>query len=115
MTFPRLRTNAIAQYPLRTHLEFRTRILLHVDGTEQRFPQFAKSERSWIVLLQRLDDQELAVLRQFYLDVQRSGMPFAFTDGDGVVHPECYFAGETFETSAEGESQLAAKLIIRRK
>ena len=115
MTFPRLKSEAIAQYPFQSRLDFATVVLKHVDGTEQRFPRFKQKVASWVITLELLDDAELARLRDFFLAVRTSGEPFSFTDGSGTVHPDCVFVENDFVSHAAGEGRLSARLTVRRK
>lgn len=115
MTFPRLKTGAIAQYPLKTSIDFSTTVLRHVDGSEQRFPQFRTKIQRWEISLELLNEEELTQLRQFFQSVQVSGLPFSFVDEWDVEHTECVFDQPEFGTVAEGEQQHSTKLLIRKK
>jgi hypothetical protein len=55
-TFPALRTGAVAQYPSERHMRFSTRVLEFVDGQEQRFREFSRGLRRWVIHLDLLDD-----------------------------------------------------------
>jgi hypothetical protein len=115
MTLPRLKTNAIAQYPLRSRVDYATTILHHVDGSEQRFPRFKNKIPMWIVSLDLLDDVELTRFREFFLAVQVSGESFSFIDGHGVEHANCVFLENELEARSQGEGQHSMQFTIRKK
>lgn len=115
MTFPRLRTGAIAQYPLVSSIDFSTTVLHHVDGSEQRFPQFRGKVQRWEISLERLTEDELTQLREVFDNAQVSGLPFSFVDEWNVEHPECVFEQSDFATTVNGEQQHSTKLVIRKK
>jgi hypothetical protein len=116
MTFPKLSTGALHQYPAATRIRFSTRVLKHVDGSEQRFPQFASGKREWVLELERLSDEEIGTLREFWADVQDTGGEFAFTDPvDGSVYQRCEFQQSSLELFFEAEERAGCRLVIQQK
>jgi hypothetical protein len=62
MTFPTLKTGAVAQYPLNRGLRFQTQAVRFMDGSLQRYRIYGTNLRQWVVKLALLDEQELGVL-----------------------------------------------------
>jgi phage-related protein len=79
-SFPVLSTGAVAQYPASRTFECATRVLVFVDGSEQRFRQTASPERRWTIRLEKLNDEEMAAIEAFLAGRQGSYGSFAFTD-----------------------------------
>jgi hypothetical protein len=116
MTFPTLSTGAVHQYPATTRIRFSTRVMKHVDGSEQRFAQFASAKREWVLELDKLSDEEIGNLRKFWTEVQGSDGEFVFTDPlDGTVHPHCEFSGDSLELLFEAEERAGCRLVIQEK
>jgi len=112
-TFPRLKTDAVAQYPARRTLEFRNEAVRFVDGSAQRYRDSARPLRRWEITLQGLDEGELAALDEFFSLMQGRNGAFAFTDPwDGQVYENCSFADGTLALNASGEAQGAASTTI---
>ncbi len=71
-TFPKLKTNAIAQYPLARREQFQNQTVRFVDGREQRYRDAAGARLEWDIRLSQLDEVELAALEEFFLASQLS-------------------------------------------
>ena len=113
VTFPALNTGAVAQYPAERHVRFSTRVLQFVDGQEQRFREFNRGLRRWVVRLDLLDDSELAAVRDF---VETSGIveTFVFTDPwDGSTHRNCVIENREFAGELAGEGRNRTEIVIR--
>ena len=88
--FPLLKSGAIVQYPVTRTLEYSTRVLRFVDGTEQRFRQYGSGLHKWLVRLDLLDEEELLRLEQFFTSEQGRFGSFAFTDPwSGAEYANC--------------------------
>lgn len=112
--FPILRTGAIAQYPVTKALTFATRVYRFLDGTEQRYREYAAPVRRWVVRLNLLTDVEVAALDTFYLAQQGGAGTFEFTDPwDGTVYPNCFFDNDTLAFQALDEGRAQANVVIR--
>jgi hypothetical protein len=111
MTFPTLKTGAVAQYPLERTVQFSTEAVRFLDGSEQRFRLYGKGLRRWLVKLDLLDEQELDTVISF-IDQQEGGS-FEFTDPVfGSTVPKCIIAGEVFEATITGEMNGQATVWI---
>lgn len=96
--FPRLKTNAIAQYPSRTGSSYRTGILRFIDGKEQRFRKMGEPRREWVLRLDQLDETEVHNLRRFFEAQRGSYGTFRFTDPwTGIEHEGCGFESDLFQ------------------
>ncbi len=112
-TFPRLKTDAIAQYPVTRRLEYRNQIVRFVDGAEQRYRDSAGPLRKWEIQLDQLDESEMAALAAFFAENQGSFGAFTFIDPkDGTAVANCSLENDDFELAALGEMRGAAYLIV---
>lgn len=111
--FPRLKTNAIAQYPAGAGSTRSTEVLRFVDGTEQRFRQWRGARRHWVVRLDLLDEAEVEEIRRFF--EAQSGRFGRFTFVDPWTDEEfenCAFGSDSFEIDFRAENRAAATLVI---
>ena len=98
MTFPKLKTNAVAQYPAARALQFRTQILRFLDGNEQRYADSGGALHRWVVRLSELDEHELSEMDMFFCVNQGQYGTFAFTDPwDGTEYANCSFADDQLD------------------
>ena len=112
-TFPALKTNAVAQYPAQRSLRFQNQALRFVDGTEQRYRDSAGPLHQWEILLDELDDGEMAVLEAFFAANQGAFATFPFTDPwDGRTYPNCSLASDTLDVVHNGEMRAGARLTV---
>jgi hypothetical protein len=111
MTFPILKTGAVAQYPLERTVRFSTEAVRFLDGTQQRFRMYGNGLRRWVVKLDLLDEQELDAVISF-VD-QQEGSSFDFRDPvTGGTAAKCVISGESFEATLRGEMNGQATLSI---
>lgn len=88
--FPVLKTGAVAQYPLTRALGYSTRVLRFVDGSEQRFREYPRALRRWVIRLDLLDEEEMSRVEEFFVSQQGKLGSFSFTDPwDGTQYPNC--------------------------
>lgn len=114
--FPTLKTGAVLQYPAQRTVQFSTDIVQFVDGSEQRFQNFASPLHSWTIQLDLLDEQELHVLRGFFLTEAGAAGDFSFTDPwDGTVYPSCCFATDTMLEQLMDEAKGKTSLVVQEK
>jgi hypothetical protein len=112
--FPTLKTGAIVQYPAARSRSFATQIVRFIDGSEQRYREFATPLRRWTVALDLLDEGELALLEEFFLLNEGQFGSFAFTDPwDGREYPDCSFEQGTYDLVLEAEMRGRTKLTIQ--
>jgi len=113
-TFPILKTGAVAQYPVTRTLQFSTKILRFVDGTEQRFREFKRPLRRWVIRLDLLDEGELAAVEDFFQSQQGRAGSFSFTDPwDGTPYPNCSLDHDGMDAYLQGPDRGRATLIVR--
>ena len=112
--FPVLKTGAVTQYPLGRALDFRTRVLRFIDGSEQRFRGSPAGLRRWTIRLDLLNEDEMAAVAQFFeLQRGRSGT-FRFVDPhDGREYPACRFDQDECEIQHSGEGRAGTVLAIK--
>lgn len=88
--FPRLKTGAVAQYPMQRTKRFSTAVMRFVDGTEQRFRDFGGPLRRWIIELERLSDEEMDAIERFFVSEQGGFGEFSFVDPwDQTAYANC--------------------------
>jgi hypothetical protein len=113
MTFPRLKTGAVMQYPAGKGLRFATEVVRFVDGSEQRYRDFGAAVRRWVVRLDLLDEAEVTAIEEFFAANQGAFGSFSFTDPwDGTEYPDCSLDQDGLEVVLAGEMRAAAALIV---
>ncbi|MEQ1886683.1 MAG: DUF2460 domain-containing protein [Bryobacteraceae bacterium] len=112
--FPRLKTDAIAQYPLERVTVFSNSLFRFIDGGEQRIPRYRAPMRRWRIELQLLDESEMAAIADFFeLQHGRAGI-FSFTDPwDGAVYPSCSFDADQAVLHSVAVSRGETALVIK--
>ena len=114
IAFPTLSTGAVAQYPASRTFSYSTQVSKFVDGSEQRFRNYAKVLHQWTIQLSLLNDAELAALEEFFLANAGQLGTFAFTDPwDGTAYPNCSLAQDQFSSDWRSEAQAGTQLVIR--
>jgi hypothetical protein len=112
-TFPKLKTEAVAQYPLTTTLTFQNQTLTFVDGTQQRYRDAGSALSQWEIRLTDLDDGELAAMEEFFLANQGAFGGFSFTDPqDGQFYEDCSLAVDGLGASTVAEMRGATTLRV---
>jgi phage-related protein len=111
--FPKLKTNAVAQYPATKTMKFRTQALRFVDGAEQRYREWAAPLGQWTIRLDALDETEMAQVDAFVADNQGRSGTFSFTDPwDGAVHANCSLASDELVLEWTGEMRGRTSLTV---
>ena len=114
ITFPTLKSGAVAQYPAQRTVARPTWIGRFVDGSEQRYPEAATALHRWVVRLSLLTEAELVEIREFVDNVSGRFEAFPFTDPwDGTVYPNCSVDSDTNAIEWTGENMGRATLVIR--
>ena len=104
--FPKLKTNAVAQYPATKALAFHNQALRFIDGSEQRYRDGAGTLRRWTIRLNELDEGEMAALEQFFSVNQGRFGRFTFTDPwDNQEYVNCSLADDEMEFASLAELQ----------
>jgi|ERR1035437_5961864 hypothetical protein len=109
--FPRLKTQAVAQYPATKTEWLDNQSLRFLSGEEQFFRNAAAPLRRWTIRLSRLDQSEMAAIEQFFLDNEGRGCNFVFSDPwSGTDYPNCSLANDeldlTWQAEMSGETLL---------
>ena len=114
-TFPRLKTTAIAQYPVARRTQFQNQTVRFLDGSEQRYRDSAGTRLQWDIQLSELDESELAAVEEFFLASQGAFGSFTFTDPwDGQVYDNCSVAADDLALATVAEMRGSTKLTIVR-
>ena len=112
-SFPTLKTGAVIQYPGHRHTRFSTQVIEFIDGTEQRFREYAGPLRRWVIQLDKLDASELQAVANFFDDAGPTST-FSFTDPwDGTAHTNCVVEGNEFQSKWLDEWRGQTRITIR--
>ena len=112
--FPVLKTGAVAQYPASRAIEYSTRVLWFVDGSEQRYRQHPAAMRRWVIELSLLDEEEMASIEAFFQSEQGRFGDFAFTDPfSGIKYSNCSLENDRIELTYENVLRGRSKLVIK--
>lgn len=112
-TFPVLKTAALAQYPLERVPRFAVETVEFLDFKKQLYRDLASGRRQWVVSLEKLDEPEIARLKEFFEQQKGRWGTFSFTDPwDGTVHPNCSFADDALPQQNPQVGQHQARLVI---
>jgi hypothetical protein len=113
MDFPKLKTGAVAQYPITRERRLRSESLRFVDGTAQRYRDSAGARLRWMIQLDLLDEGEMASLEEFMAVQQGSYGTFTFTDPwDGIEYEGCRLQGDEAVLISAGEMRGSTTLTV---
>jgi hypothetical protein len=111
--FPKLKTGAVAQYPVVREERFANEIHRFLNASEQRYRDRAAGRRRWIIQLERLDETETARLARFFDEHQGRLTLFEFEDPwTGTVVTTCRFAEDRFPMTEHCESRCSLRLTV---
>jgi phage-related protein len=114
-SFPKLKTNAIVQYPLTRREKFQNQTVRFLDGSQQRYRDSGAPRLEWEIQLSLLDEGELAAIEEFFLASQGGFGTFSFTDPwDGRVHDNCSVAADDLALLTVAEMRGNTKLTVVR-
>jgi len=112
-TFPKLKTAAVAQYPLGRTIAFQNQTLTFLDGTQQRYRDTGSARLEWEIRLAELDEGEVAAVEEFFLTNQGAFGSFAFTDPvDGQDYDDCSLRADGLDVTAVGEMRGATTVTV---
>jgi hypothetical protein len=115
VAFPKLKTSAIAQYPVTRRERFQNQTVRFVDGSQQRYRDSGAARLEWEIQLSLLDEGELATIEEFFLARQGSFGTFSFTDPwDGRVYDNCSVAEDDLSLLNLAEMRGSTKLTVMR-
>ncbi len=114
-TFPKLKTGAVAQYPLARRAQFQNQIVQFVDGSDQRYRDSAGARLEWEIQLSLLDASEMAAIEEFFRVNQGAFGRFEFVDPwDGQVYDNCSIADDDLQLAVVSESGGNTRLTVVR-
>jgi len=114
-TFPKLKTGAVAQYPLARRAQFQNQIVRFIDGTDQRYRDSARVLLQWEIQLSLLDDSETAAIEEFFRANQGAFGRFEFVDPwDGQAYADCSIANDVLKLATLAETGGNTRLTVVR-
>ena len=78
--FPQLSSGAVAQFPFRKELRFRTLVNQAADGSEIRFTDVDYRARAWELAVHQLSDQEWQSIEDLHNQVEGRLQTFLFLE-----------------------------------
>ena len=112
--FPRLKTGALAQYPMARALTRPVETVRFLDMGRQTYVDSKNSLRQWRLRLNALDESELTAVIEFFVAMRGSLGRFEFEDpATGEVVPNCRFDDDELELSSSGEFNGQTALTVR--
>lgn len=104
--FPLLKTGAIAQYPATKTIQYSSFVVHFLDGSDQRYRQYAPALQRWRIKLSLLDESELNAMEQFFESQQGAAGVFSFTDPwTQTVYASCSFAQDSLTSQLTDTSR----------
>jgi hypothetical protein len=114
MDFPRLKTNAVMQYPAARDVAYSNSILRFIDGSQQSYRETAGAMRRWHVRLDLLDHWEISVLQLFFEVNEGRYGSFTFVDPwDGTEYPDCSLDQDNFDFTLQDEMRAITMLVVK--
>ena len=102
------------QYPAEKALVCSTRVLRFLDGSEQRFREYERPVRRWVIRLDLLESREWSEFESFFLSTQGRAGSFTFTDPwDGTEYANCSLEEDSVRIDLLGEERGQLSLIVR--
>ncbi len=112
-TFPALSTGAIVQYPLGSTYQTGTAVIRFLDGLDQRCLTMSGPLQAWSIKLNQLTDEEMAVLEQFFIDVEGNYGTFSFVDPNtGTIFPSCRFQAPQLASTYQDLGEGATEVVV---
>jgi uncharacterized protein (TIGR02217 family) len=113
ISFPKLKTGAISQYPSTRETSFTTRVQRYLDLGEQRHRDYAGARRRWRIKLSLLTDTELAQLVNFFAAHKGRLTSFDFEDPwSGATISGCRFEQDSLPTFVNGEADSSTEFTV---
>ena len=112
-SFPKLKTDVVAQYPVVRESRFSTVVKRYLDNSEQRFRDVRGVRRRWVVALGKLNESEAAALMNFFVGQQGRSTSFDFDDPwTATTISGCRFEDDRLPVNSNGELDLGTEVTI---
>lgn len=113
-TFPKLKTDAVMQYPATRSFRSSHGVMRFLDGAEQHYRETRGPLRRWQIRLDLLDEAEIASLESFFMTNQGRFASFSFVDPwDNAQYPDCSLDQDVFSFDLIGEMRGRTALVVR--
>lgn len=111
--FPKLKTGAIAQYPVTREQRYSTDVRKFLDCSEQRYRDYGSAKKRWVIALEQLDETEAARLARFFEEQQGRLGTFDFEDPwTGTIVTPCRFGEDRFPTLEHCETRCSVNVTV---
>ena len=112
-TFPKLKTGAVAQYPIVRELRLQNQTMRFVDGSRQGYRDAGAVRRRWVIRLDLLDEGVLAAIEEFFIAQQGAYGEFNFVDPwDGHEYENCRLERDEAVLASAGEMQGGTTVTV---
>ena len=99
-TFPAISSAAVTQYPAVIQYSQPVQVLEFLDGSDQRYQSQPLPLRSWRINLAQLNEDEIQLIENFFMNQEGANTPFTFPDPfSGTAVNNCRFAEATLLTT----------------
>ena len=113
VTFPKLSSGAVTQYPAPMTSGQPVQVLRFLDGSDQRYLLRASARRRWLVHLNLLNESETQMIEAFFLDRQADFGVFSFPDPfTGTLVANCRFGAPALVTEYVGPDAASTALWV---
>ena len=111
--FPILKTGAVVQYPASKNTEYSSFVVRFLNGSDQRYRQYAAPLHRWAIQLNMLDETELNALEQFLISQGGRFGTFSFVDPwTQTTFSNCSLDQDTLDFALLAETRGTANLVV---
>ena len=108
-----LKTGAVVQYPATKAVRYASYVIKFIDGTDQRYRDYAAPLERWEIRLDLLDQLELYTLEQFFGTQEARFGTFSFTDPwTQVQHASCSMDQDSMKYELTEETRGRTTVIV---
>lgn len=111
--FPPLKTGAVLQYPATKVVQYASTVIRFIDGSDQRYRNYAAPLGEWEIRLDLLDQSELYTLEQFFSAQEGQSGNFSFTDPwTNTQYTNCSIGQDTLKSELREEARGSTSVIV---
>jgi hypothetical protein len=111
--FPTLKTGAVVQYPATKAVRYASSVIRFIDGSDQRYRDYAAPLEKWEIRLDLLDQSELYTLEQFFNTQEGRFGTFSFTDPwTQVLYSSCSIDQDSLKYELTEEARGNTSVVV---